>query len=41
MRVGGGDATERQHRFSTTLAEHNAYVEQYNTWCKANVGRCA
>ena len=31
----------KETKFSKTLAEHNAYVEQYNTWCKANVGRCA
>jgi UPF0755 protein len=31
----------KETKFSKTLAEHNGYVEQYNTWCKANVGRCA
>lgn len=31
----------KETKFSKTLAEHNTYVEQYNTWCKANVGRCA
>ena len=31
----------KETKFSKTLAEHNAYVEQYNTWCKANAGRCA
>jgi UPF0755 protein len=31
----------KETKFSKTLAEHNAYVEQYNSWCKANVGRCA
>lgn len=30
----------KETKFAKTLAEHNAYVEQYNTWCKANVGRC-
>ncbi|MFD5278045.1 endolytic transglycosylase MltG [Pseudarthrobacter sp. NPDC058362] len=27
-------------KFAKTLAEHNAYVEQYNNWCRANEGRC-
>ncbi|MDQ0801069.1 endolytic transglycosylase MltG [Arthrobacter sp. SLBN-112] len=27
-------------KFAKTLAEHNANVEQYNAWCKANAGRC-
>lgn len=31
----------KETKFSKTLAEHNVYVEQYNTWCTANVGRCA
>jgi UPF0755 protein len=31
----------KETKFSKTLAEHNGYVEQYNTWCEANVGRCA
>ncbi|MET4143660.1 endolytic transglycosylase MltG [Arthrobacter sp. UYCo732] len=31
----------KETKFSKTLAEHNMYVEQYNTWCKANAGRCA
>lgn len=31
----------KETKFSRTLAEHNVYVEQYNTWCTANVGRCA
>ena len=31
----------KETKFSKTLAEHNTYVEQYNTWCRANVGRCA
>ena len=31
----------KETKFSKTLAEHNRYVEQYNTWCEANVGRCA
>jgi len=31
----------KETKFSKTLAEHNTYVEQYNTWCEANVGRCA
>jgi UPF0755 protein len=26
--------------FSKTLAEHNTYVERYNSWCEANPGRC-
>lgn len=30
----------KETKFSKTLAEHNAYVEQYNAWCTANVGRC-
>ncbi|MET3142629.1 UNVERIFIED_ORG: UPF0755 protein [Arthrobacter sp. UYEF10] len=31
----------KETKFSKTLDEHNRYVEQYNTWCTANVGRCA
>ncbi len=31
----------KETKFSKTLAEHNVYVEQYNTWCRANDGRCA
>ncbi|WP_190988299.1 endolytic transglycosylase MltG [Pseudarthrobacter sulfonivorans] len=31
----------KETKFSKTLAEHNGYVEQYNTWCRANTGRCA
>lgn len=31
----------KETKFSRTLAEHNVYVEQYNAWCTANVGRCA
>ena len=31
----------KETKFSRTLAEHNTYVEQYNAWCMANVGRCA
>lgn len=30
----------KETKFSKTLAEHNGYVEQYNTWCTANPGRC-
>ncbi|MFF1880020.1 endolytic transglycosylase MltG [Pseudarthrobacter sp. NPDC058196] len=30
----------KETKFAKTLAEHNAYVEQYNAWCKANAGRC-
>ncbi|WP_082506890.1 endolytic transglycosylase MltG [Arthrobacter sp. Leaf337] len=30
----------KETKFSKTLAEHNVYVEQYNTWCAANAGRC-
>ncbi|WP_258802254.1 endolytic transglycosylase MltG [Pseudarthrobacter sp. NS4] len=30
----------KETKFSRTLAEHNVYVEQYNAWCMANVGRC-
>ena len=30
----------KETKFSRTLAEHNAYVEQYTAWCTANVGRC-
>jgi UPF0755 protein len=30
----------KETKFSRTLAEHNGYVEQYNAWCTANVGRC-
>lgn len=31
----------KETKFSKTLAEHNTYVDQYNTWCEANAGRCA
>jgi UPF0755 protein len=31
----------KETKFSKTLAEHNGYVEQYNSWCRANTGRCA
>ncbi|HJV98090.1 MAG TPA: endolytic transglycosylase MltG [Arthrobacter sp.] len=31
----------KETKFSKTLAEHNVYVDQYNTWCEAHVGRCA
>ncbi len=30
----------RETKFSKTLAEHNMYVDQYNAWCEAHVGRC-
>jgi UPF0755 protein len=30
----------KETKFSKTLEEHNVYVAQYNTWCRANVGRC-
>jgi UPF0755 protein len=30
----------RETKFSKTLAEHNMYVDQYNAWCQAHVGRC-
>ncbi|KRE82768.1 endolytic transglycosylase MltG [Arthrobacter sp. Soil764] len=30
----------KETKFAKTLAEHNAYVEQYNAWCQANAGRC-
>ncbi|MDQ0768993.1 UPF0755 protein [Pseudarthrobacter defluvii] len=30
----------KETKFARTLAEHNAYVEQYNAWCQANAGRC-
>jgi UPF0755 protein len=30
----------KETKFSKTLDEHNVYVNQYNTWCQANVGRC-
>ncbi|WP_458781948.1 endolytic transglycosylase MltG [Arthrobacter sp. D3-16] len=30
----------KETKFSRTLAEHNVYVDQYNAWCMANVGRC-
>lgn len=30
----------KETKFSKTLAEHNVFVEQYNTWCEANPGRC-
>jgi len=31
----------KETKFSRTLAEHNVYVDQYNTWCEAHTGRCA
>jgi UPF0755 protein len=31
----------KETKFSKTLAEHNVYVDQYNTWCEAHAGRCA
>jgi UPF0755 protein len=31
----------KETKFSKTLAEHNAYVDQYNKWCEAHAGRCA
>jgi UPF0755 protein len=30
----------KETKFSSTLAEHQKYVEQYNAWCAANAGRC-
>lgn len=30
----------KETKFSKTLAEHLGYVEQYNSWCEANPGRC-
>lgn len=30
----------KETKFSKTLAEHLGYVDQYNRWCEANVGRC-
>jgi UPF0755 protein len=30
----------KETKFSKTLAEHNMYVDQYNAWCQAHVGRC-
>lgn len=30
----------KETKFAKTLAEHNAYVEQYNAWCQAHQGRC-
>jgi UPF0755 protein len=30
----------KETKFSKTLAEHNVYVSQYNSWCQANAGRC-
>ena len=30
----------KETKFAKTLAEHNAYVQQYNAWCQANAGRC-
>lgn len=30
----------KETKFSSTLAEHNGYVELYNAWCRANAGRC-
>jgi len=31
----------KETKFSKTLAEHNTYVAQYNSWCQANAGRCS
>ena len=31
----------KETKFSKTLAEHNVYVGQYNSWCEAHAGRCA
>ena len=31
----------KETKFSKTLAEHNVYVDQYNSWCEAHAGRCA
>jgi UPF0755 protein len=31
----------KETKFSKTLAEHNVYVAQYNSWCEAHAGRCA
>ena len=30
----------KETKFSSTLAEHLKYVDQYNAWCAANPGRC-
>lgn len=30
----------KETKFARTLAEHNVYVEEYNSWCRANAGRC-
>ncbi|GAA4037296.1 hypothetical protein GCM10023063_22800 [Arthrobacter methylotrophus] len=30
----------KETKFSSTLAEHLRYVDQYNQWCAANAGRC-
>lgn len=30
----------KETKFSKTLAEHNGYAAQYNSWCEANAGRC-
>ncbi|CAM3063265.1 putative aminodeoxychorismate lyase [Arthrobacter ulcerisalmonis] len=30
----------KETKFSSTLAEHNVYVAEYNAWCTANAGRC-
>ncbi|MEE2523379.1 endolytic transglycosylase MltG [Pseudarthrobacter sp. J75] len=30
----------KETKFSSTLAEHNRYVDEYNAWCQANPGRC-
>ena len=30
----------KETKFSSTLAEHLKYVDQYNAWCAANAGRC-
>ncbi|MBT2531451.1 endolytic transglycosylase MltG [Arthrobacter sp. ISL-48] len=31
----------KETKFSKTLAEHNTYVAQYNSWCQAHTGRCS
>ncbi len=30
----------KETKFSSTLAQHNVYVAQYNAWCNDNPGRC-
>ncbi|XAS69368.1 endolytic transglycosylase MltG [Micrococcaceae bacterium Sec5.7] len=30
----------KETKFSKTLAQHNVYVAQYNSWCDAHAGRC-